>query len=201
MALSRSFLKSMGLTEEQVTAIVEANSESLEGIKAERDKYKADAEKLPKVQKELEEAKAAAKDSGEYDRLKKEFDDYKAEVAGKELHAKKAEILKEIAKDAGLSEAGIAKVLKYQDFEKIELDDKGAAKDKAQLLKDLKAEWPEYITTTGKKGADTGNPPAGSAGSAGSGEDGNDNRAAQLYNQFRAARYGNADASKGDNNK
>lgn len=201
MALSRSFLKSMGLTDEQVTAIVEAHSESLEGIKAERDKYKADADKLPKVQKELEEAKAAAKDSGEYDKLKKEFDDYKAEVAGKELHAKKAEILKEIAKDAGLSEAGIAKVLKYQDFEKIELDDKGAAKDKAQLLKDLKAEWPEYITTTGKKGADTGNPPAGSAGSAGSSEDGNDNRAAQLYNQFRAARYGNADASKGDNNK
>ena len=201
MALSRSFLKSMGLTEEQVTAIVEANSESLEGIKAERDKYKADADKLPKVQKELEDAKAAAKDSGEYGKLKKEFDDYKAEVAGKELHAKKAEILKEIAKDAGLSEAGIAKVLKYQDFEKIELDDKGAAKDKAQLLKDLKAEWPEYITTTGKKGADTGNPPAGSAGSAGSGEDGNDNRAVQLYNQFRAAHYGNTNESKGDNNK
>lgn len=201
MALTRKFLAALGIEESKIESIIDAHTETVDALKADRDRYKADAEKLPEVQKELDKAKAAAKDSGEYDKLKKEFDDYKAEVAGKELRAKKAEILKAIARDAGLSEAGIAKVLKYQDFEKIELDDKGEAKDKAQLLKDLKAEWPEYITTTGKKGADTGNPPAGSAGSAGSGEDGNDNRAVQLYNQFRAARYGSQETPKGDNNK
>lgn len=102
----------------------------------------------------------AAKNSGEYAKLKKEFDDYKADIASKEARAKKAEALKEIAKDAGLSEAGIAKAVKYADYDKIELDEKGAVKDKSNILKGLKDEWPEYIQTKAAKGAETATPPA-----------------------------------------
>lgn len=196
MALTRKFLAALGIEESKIESIIDAHTETVDGLKAERDRYKADADKLPKVQKELEEAKAAAKDSGEYDKLKKEFEDYKAEVAGKELRAKKAEILKEIAKDAGLSEAGIAKVLKYQDFEKIELDDKGAAKDKAQLLKDLKAEWPEYVQTSGKKGVDTPTPPSGVGGKEP--EKYSDIRS--MTAKWHAAKYGETPKSGADNN-
>ena len=99
-----------------------------------------------------------AKNSGEYDKLKKEFEDYKAEIASKEARAKKAEALREIARDAGLSESGIAKAIKYADFDKIELDEKGAVKDKAAVIKGLKEEWPEYIQTTKTEGAETANP-------------------------------------------
>jgi hypothetical protein len=164
MALTRKFLAALGIEESKIESIIDAHTETVDALKGERDRYKADAEKLPEVQKALDTAKAAAKDSGEYDKLKKEFDDYKAEVANKETLAKKSSILKEIAKDAGLSEAGIAKVLKYHDMSKLELDDKGEVKDKAQLLKDLKAEWPEYVQTSGKKGVDTPTPPSGGGG-------------------------------------
>lgn len=164
MALTRKFLTALGIEADKADEIINVHQETLADVKAERDRYKADAEKLPGVQAEFEKAKATAKNGGDYDKLKKEFDDYKAEVAGKELRAKKADILREIAKDAGLSEAGIAKVIKYQDYDKLELDDKGAAKDKAAVLKALKEEWPEYITKQHTEGVNTATPPANTGG-------------------------------------
>ena len=194
MALTRKFLAALGIDESKIESIIDAHTETVDGLKAERDRYKADAEKLPEVQAALDKAKAAAKDSGEYDKLKKEFDDYKADIARKETLAAKKAVLKEIAKDAGLSEAGIAKALKYHDFEKMELDDKGAAKDKAAILKGLKEEWPEYITTTKQQGANTPNPPAGSSG------DGNGySEIRAMAHRYHEARYGKAPESGSDN--
>ena len=140
--------------------IISAHAETVEGLKEQIAQFKADAEQLPKVKEELDKAKAAAKDGGEYDKLKKQFDDYKAEVAQKETLAAKKAALQKVAKDAGLTDAGIAKALKYSDFGKIELDDKGDAKDAAALMKGLKEEWAEYIGSTETKGADTPKPPA-----------------------------------------
>lgn len=190
MALSRSFLKSIGLNEDQINAVVEANSESLEGIKAERDKYKADADKLPKVQEDLKKAQAAAKDSGEYDKLKKEFDDYKADVASKEALAAKKAAFQKVAKDAGLTEAGIAKAAKYQDYSKIELDEKGEIKDAKGLMKTIKEEWPEHVAKKETKGADTPNPPDGGNGGSGF----SDIRA--MTAKWHAAKYGEAPKAK-----
>lgn len=193
MALSRAYLKGMGLTDEQVNGIIEAHTETVDGLKTEIERYKADAEKLPKVQEDLKKAQAAAKDSGEYDKLKKEFDDYKAEVASKETLAAKKAALKDIAKDAGLSEAGIAKALKYHDFDKMELDDKGAAKDKAAVLKGLKEEWAEYVQTSETKGAKTATPPAGD----GKGGEYSDIRA--MTAKWHEAKYGSTPKPGADN--
>lgn len=161
MALTREFLTALGIEKEKHQAIIDAHTETTDALKADRDRYKADADKLPKVQDELKKAQEAAKDRGDYDKLKKEYDDFKAEVAAKEARAKKESVLRDIAKDAGLSDAGIAKALKYHDYDKLELDEKGAAKEKAAILKALKEEWPEYIVTTETKGAQTATPPAG----------------------------------------
>jgi len=161
MALTREFLTALGIEKEKHQAIIDAHTETTDALKADRDRYKADAEKLPKVQDELKKAQEAAKDRGDYDKLKKEYDDFKADVAAKEARAKKETALREIAKDAGLSDAGIAKAVKYHDYDKLELDEKGAAKEKAAILKALKEEWPEYIVTTETKGTNTATPPAG----------------------------------------
>lgn len=161
MALTRKFLSALGIEADTVDEIISAHAETVEGLKEQIAQFKADAEKLPKVQEELEKAKAAAKDGGEYEKLKSEFDKYKAEVAEKETLEAKKTVLQKIAKDAGLTEAGIAKALKYSDFGKIELDDKGEAKNASDLRKSLKEEWAEYIGTSETKGANTPNPPAG----------------------------------------
>ena len=66
MALSRKYLQGMGLTEEQVNAIVEAHEETISGLKDEIEKHKTASEdagkKLAKVQKELDAIKADAEE-------------------------------------------------------------------------------------------------------------------------------------------
>ena len=147
--------------------ICSRHAADLDSIKEERDNFKKDAETLATVQKELQDLKdkETAKETdpfeAKYNAVLKEYDEYKAKVEGEQLLAAKKSALTEIAKDAGLSEAGIAKALKYSDYDSIELDEKGAVKSKANLLKTLKEEWPEYIKTTETQGANTITPPGG----------------------------------------
>lgn len=197
MALKREFLAALGIEESKIQAIIEAHIETVDALKKERDTYKAQAEKLPEVQKELDKAKAAAKDSGEFEKLKKEYDDFKAEVAGKETLAKKKAALKKLAAEkAKLSDTGVEKALKFSDFDKIELDDKGEIKDPDGVVKGLQTEWATFVESTDKKGAGTPNPPTG----GGSGSGGGISRAAQLYQQHHTALYGQTE-TKGANSK
>lgn len=161
MALTRKFLAALGIEADKVDEIISAHSETVDGLKEQLKAAQRDADKLTEVQAQLDKAKEAAKNSGDYAKLKKEFDDYKADVANKETLAAKKAVLSKIAKDAGLSEAGVAKALKYTDWATVELDEKGEAKDSKAILKSLKEEWPEYIKTTNTAGANTANPPAG----------------------------------------
>ena len=48
----------MGLTDEQVDTIIEAHTDTVDGLKADVSKYKSDAEKLAGVEKELNDLKA-----------------------------------------------------------------------------------------------------------------------------------------------
>ena len=166
MALSRKLLKGMGLTDEQVDTIIEAHTDTVDGLKADVSKYKTDAEKLSDVQKELDELKAKGDDGWKekYDNLKGEFDKYKTDVQEKETHNKKVEAYKAILKDANLSEKGIEKAIKYAEWDKIELDADGKLKGANDHIKAVRDEWAEYVTTTTTTGAKTSTPPANNGG-------------------------------------
>ena len=91
MALTRKLLKGMGLTDEQVDTIIEAHTDTVDGLKADVSKYKADAEKLPGVQKELDDLKAAG-DGGYKEKYEKEhsaFEAFKTDITAKESKAAK----------------------------------------------------------------------------------------------------------------
>ena len=163
MALTRKFLSALGIEADKIDEIITAHTETVDGLKDEISKYKADAERVPDMEKELEDLRKTAKDGGEYDKLKKEFEDYKAEVKGKEEHAAKKAALREVAKDAGLTEAGIAKVLKYTDYG-FELDDKGKIKDAKNMMKSIREEWSEHIQKVDEHGATTPTPPTRGSG-------------------------------------
>lgn len=80
MALTRKLLKGMGLTDEQVDTIIEAHTDTVDGLKADIGRYKADAEKLPGIQKELDDLKKEDADGGykaKYEKEKKDFQDFK----------------------------------------------------------------------------------------------------------------------------
>lgn len=167
MRLTRKELAAMGIEEEKIELIVNAHMEALEGVKEERDKYKADAEKLPTVQKELDDLKKAGdKDpyKVKYEALKEEYEEYKAEEAKKETTAKKADAYRAMLKELGVAEKRLDAVLRVTDLEKIELDDKGALKGLDDLKKAAKEEWEDFIQKKQEKGTDTEKPPANKGG-------------------------------------
>ena len=64
MSITRKFLKAMGITDEQVESIIDAHTETVDGLKSDATKYKADAEQLAIVQKQLDEANAKLDTAG-----------------------------------------------------------------------------------------------------------------------------------------
>ena len=58
MALTRKFLKALGLEDDKIEQIIEEHTTIADRMNAEIEKYKADAEVLPRVQRELEKAQA-----------------------------------------------------------------------------------------------------------------------------------------------
>ena len=162
-------LKAMGIEEEKIDQIIEAHTDTVDGLKADVSKYKTDAEKLTDVQKELDDLKAKGDDGWKekHDKLKGDFDTYKKDVEAKETHGKKVEAYRTILKDAGLSEKGIEKAIKYAEWDKIELETDGKLKGANDHIKAVKEEWAEYVTTTTTTGAKTSTPPANNGGKTG----------------------------------
>lgn len=186
MSLTRAFLKGMNLTDEQVNGIIEAHTETVDGLKAQVARYKADAEKLPDVQKELVELIANNGDDwkAKYEKEQGDFAAYKAKVEKDDANRVKEAKLRKIAKDAGLSEKGIEKAVKYADWDKIELDENGEIKDAPGQVKALREEWPEHIVTKVENNDPTPTPPSNQNAA------GNGSRAFDLYTAHQAALYG-----------
>lgn len=167
MALTRKMLKAMGIEEEKIDQIIEAHTETVDALKEQRDNYKKDADKLPGVQKELEDLREAGGDGGYKDKYEKEhaaFEKYKTEQAEKETDANKRSAYKALLKDAGVSEKRIDTILKVLDLSEIELDDKGKIKNSDEVTEKIKSEWADFIVTDGKKGAETTTPPSNTGG-------------------------------------
>ena len=166
MAVTRSFLKGMGLTDEQVSAIIEEHTNTVNGLKEARDTYKADAEKLTAVQKQLDDLKANSGDDWKekYNTLKKTFDDFKTESAN---HAK-AEKIKaayaQLLKDANVDSKRIDAILKITDMSGMSLDESGKLVDADKLSASIKSEWGAFIQTTGVKGPSVETPPENHSG-------------------------------------
>ena len=164
--LSRKFLSTLGIEEDKADAILETHSEVLNEVKAERDKYKEEAEKLPGVQKQLSELQAQIEGNEKdpfkvkYEAIKEEFEQYKKGIDEKALQAKKEGAYRDLLKAAGVNEKRIDAVLKVSDINSIEFDDDGKVKGADELTANIKTEWADFITTQGVKGAQTSNPPA-----------------------------------------
>lgn len=163
MALSRKFLSALGIEADKIDEIISAHTETVDALKEERDKYKADADKLPGVQKELDDLKKTANDADGY---KKKYDDeheafekYKAEVDAKAAERSKQDAYRGLLKEAGVSEKRIDSILKITDLSSVELDKDGKVKGAEDIVKGIKTEWADFIATETKTGANVSNPP------------------------------------------
>lgn len=165
MALTRKMLKAMGIEEEKIDQIIDAHMETVDGLKEDVNKYKGDAEKLPTVQKELDDLKAAG-DGGykeKYEKEHKAFEDFKTAQTEKETKQAKEKAYTAFLKSVGVSEKRIPAILKVTDLNSVELDgDK--VKDADKLTESVKTEWADFIESSSTSGANTQTPPANNTG-------------------------------------
>lgn len=165
-------LKAMSIEDEKIDQIVDAHTESIEALKAERDTYKADAEKLAAVQKELDELK---KDGGDWQKKYEEehsaFEAYKTDITTKETKTAKEKAYRALLKESGVSEKRIDAIIKITDIDALELGKDGKIKDSSAKTEQIKAEYADFIVTSTTTGANTANPPANGGSGTGKTKD------------------------------
>ena len=164
MAFTRKMLKAMGIEDEKIDQIIDAHSETVDALKADRDAYKEDAAKLAAVQKELDELKAKGDDGykAKYEAEKAAHDALKADIAAKETKKAKTDAYRELLKGANIDEKRIATILRAEapTIDKIELDADGKIKNAEQYTQSIKSDWADFIVTQSAKGTNTATPPA-----------------------------------------
>lgn len=201
MSLTRKLLSTMGLNEDQVEQIIEAHTETVNAIKEERDNFKAEAEKLPGVQKELDKLKKAVESPEEspykaqYEqaveektKLEKEFNQFKETQAAKETKAKRESAARAYFKEKNITkDADLEIVMRgsRDEIDALELDDDGKIKDAKALDALVDGIYSKFVVTEGTQGAKTSTPPANNGG-----ESKPVSRAAQMAQQYRNEHYG-----------
>ena len=165
MSFTRKFLAAMGIEAEKVDEIMNAHTEVTEGLKADRDKYRADAEKLSEVQaeldgvkKDLEKANAtiaqAEKDDykAKYESEKAEKEKLKADYDAEKKAAAEDAAITEWATAHGYSEKGAKMIVKHGGLRgKFKLSDDGKAEIPDELSKAIESEWEDYKKPPEKK--------------------------------------------------
>ena len=174
MALTRKSLKAMGLTDEQVDSIIEMHSETVDGLKEQVKTYKADAEKLPNVQKELDDLKAAG-DGGFKEKFEKEhsdFENFKKTIQEKETKVATESAAKAFCESKGITGNSLEIAMRGSSAEIAALDlDGEKIKDSSALDALVNGTFKALVSTTTTKGANIPNPPVTTPNKAYSADD------------------------------
>ena len=174
MSLTRKLLKGMGLTDEQVDTIIEAHTDTVDGLKEQVKTYKADAEKLPNVQKELDDLKAAG-DGGFKEKFEKEhsdFENFKKTIQEKETKVAKESAAKAFFESKGITGNSLEIAMRGSSAEIAALDlDGEKIKDSSALDALVNGTFKALVSTTTTKGANIPNPPVTTPNKAYSADD------------------------------
>lgn len=162
MALTRNFLKAMGLNDEQINSVIEAHADTVDALKKERDDWKGKAATVETLTRERDEAVEKLSKAGDVQKVQKEFDDYKAGVERDKTNAKKSAALTAAFEQAGVKREAFRKaMLRGWDMDKVELDDNGVIKDMDGLKATVEKDYADFIATSEDKPLPSNNPPSG----------------------------------------
>lgn len=150
-------------TEEIENRLVALHLGVVDPLKDDLTKYKADAEKLPSVQKQLDDLKAAGDDGYQekYEKEHKAFEDFKANVTAKESKAAKEKAVRAYFESKNITGANLDLAMRGcgEEMAALELDgDK--IKDTKALDALVDGTYKGLVSTTQTHGANPANPPA-----------------------------------------
>lgn len=162
MALTRSLLNGMGLTAEQIAAVIEAHTDTVNGLKEEIDKHKTKADEATNELKNLKEQ--GNEWQTKYEKEHSDFEAYKADQAKAATKNAVKDAYKALLKEAGVSEKRIDAIMKVTDTTEMKLDESGKLVDADKHAETIKNDWSEFITNKGQQGAGVDNPPPSGEG-------------------------------------
>lgn len=157
MALTRKMLKAFGIEDEKVDEIIEAHAESVEALKRQRDEYKAEAEKVPELQKQLDGMGDPDELRAKLDAEHKAFEKYRDEVEAGKAEAEKRGLYRKLLEQVGVDPKRIDSVLKVSDLSGVTVKD-GAIEGAEGLTESIKSDWSDFIAVETTKGANVPKP-------------------------------------------
>lgn len=166
MALTRKFLKAMGLEDSQIEGIIGEHLETVNGLKGERDDLQEQLEAANQAPKpKAKHADPKPSESGEdpykeqLEAEKKAFADYKAQVEAEKAEEQKRGLYRDLLEKAGIDSKRINSVLKVSDLTKVTVKD-GAIENADDLVKGIQKDWADFIPVKHTEGANVAKPPA-----------------------------------------
>lgn len=169
MSLSRSMLKGMGLTDEQVDAIIEEHTSAKDNLKVKiksLEEQLKDSEEIRNKYNDLADDVKKNNWKDKFDNLSKEFKEYKQEIENSRIQESKKEAYKNLLIKNGISEKQLSAILEVTKYDDIEIDENGDLKDAKELENQIKDKWGGFIVKTHVEGLNTENPPTNLGGAS-----------------------------------
>jgi hypothetical protein len=146
MSLTRSFLKSLGLTDDQTSAVIEAHSETVTALNTKYSNLetgfheletrfntvKSEADKLPTVQKELDDLKKSDF-KGKFEAEQSAHNALRESVSREKARAAKEKAARAYYQEKNIRDSNLAIAMRGTDIDALQLDDSGNLADTAAL--------------------------------------------------------------------
>lgn len=166
-------------------SVVDPLKDDLDGAKRDVTKYKAEAEKVPGLQTEVNELKKGEDWKAKYEKADQDLKDYKAQVARDAETAKVKAAYKKLLTDEKISEKTLDSVLAATDYSGMKLKEDGTLDKIEDLKKDIDTKWGGFKVQQRQRGQQVETPPAGAPG-------GSDNSIRSMTAKWHAQRFGEA---------
>lgn len=157
MALTRKFLKALGVSEEAIEEIITAHTDVTDELKKQLKAAQDAQNQLETVTAERDELQKKLNDPAQADRVA-ELEKQVAEYQNRETTAQKRTALTALLEKIGIDKRGFARVLAATDLDGVEMDGENI-KDADKLAESLKTEWSDLITEPGATGKPPQTPP------------------------------------------
>ena len=155
-------------TEEMENRLVALHLGVVDPLKDQLQAYKADAEKLQAVQKELDNLKAGDGDyKAKYEAEVKAYKEYKQQVEAEKTAARDDADVLALCKEAGIArESSLRLIAKDFDRSKIKRGEDGKITNHDDLVRSIKTDYADFVGTPGNHGTPPTTPPTGGGGSS-----------------------------------
>lgn len=164
MALTRKFMKALGIDEDKIEEIISAHGETVTALKDEIEQAKQGANDLAAITKERDELKqriaTLEQASGDAAKVQAAFDAYKTEIETEKANAGKKTLVRKALEEAGANPAAIDLLLNTVDLGKVELNGE-ALKDAAAVVNPIKEANGGLFGTVENQGTKPITPPSG----------------------------------------